>query len=57
MKRHYLLFLTVFAALVSCHKEPVQGPQDELGQDVREVSIEAGILSKTVLDNKNQVMW
>lgn len=57
MKRHYLLFLTVFAALVSCHKEPVQDPQDELGQDVREVSIEAGILSKTVLDNKNQVMW
>ena len=57
MKRYCLLFLTAFAAFIACHKEPVQVPQDEFGQEVREVSIEAGIHSKTVLDNENQVMW
>ena len=58
MKKYFMIFFAAVAALVSCHKEPVQGPQPEQPQyeDAREVTIEAGTLSKTVLDG-DQVMW
>lgn len=59
MKRYLMIFLAAAAASVSCHKEPVQGPQTEQPQyeDAREVTIEAGILSKTVLADNNKVKW
>ena len=53
MKRHFMIFSAVLAAMVSCHKEPVQQP---LREDVREVTIEAGTLSKTVLKG-DKVWW
>ena len=58
MKKYFMIFFAAVAALVSCHKEPVQGPQPEQPQyeDAREVTIEAGTLSKTVLAG-DQVMW
>ena len=57
MKRYYMIFLAAVAALVSCHKEPIQEPVDQPQEvDAREVTIDAGILSKTVLDG-NSVMW
>ena len=57
MKRYYMIFLAAVAALVSCHKEPIQEPVDQPQDvDAREVTIDAGILSKTVLDG-NSVMW
>ena len=58
MKRYFMIFLAAAAAMVSCHKEPVQGPQSDQPQyeDAREVTIEAGILSKTVLAG-DKVMW
>ena len=55
MKRYCIIFLSAVAALVSCHKEFVQEPDSQL-TDAREVTIEAGILTKTVLDG-NSVMW
>ena len=59
MKRYLMIFLAAAAASVSCHKEPVQGPQTDQPQyeDAREVTIEAGILSKTVLADDNKVKW
>ena len=58
MKRYLMIFLVATAAVVSCHKEPVQGPQGEQSQyeDAREVTIEAGTLSKTVLAG-DDVWW
>lgn len=58
MKRYFMIFLAATAAMVSCHKEPVQGPQGEQTQyeDAREVTIEAGTLSKTVLAG-DEVWW
>ena len=58
MKKYFMIFFAAVAALVSCHKEPVQGPQPEQPQyeDAHEVTIEAGTLSKTVLAG-DQVMW
>ena len=58
MKRYLMIFLAATAAVVSCHKEPVQGPQGEQPQyeDAREVTIEAGTLSKTVLAG-DKVWW
>ena len=57
MKRYYMIFFAAIAAMVSCHKEPVQEPVDQPQEvDAREVTIDAGILSKTVLDG-NSVMW
>ena len=58
MKRYFMVFLAAAAAMVSCHKEPVQGPQPDQPQyeDAREVTIEAGTLSKTVLAG-DKVMW
>ena len=58
MKRYFMIFLAAAAAMVSCHKEPVQGPQPDQPQyeDAREVTIEAGTLSKTVLAG-DKVMW
>ena len=58
MKRYFMIFLAAAAAMVSCHKEPVQGPQPDQPQyeDAREVTIEAGTLSKTVLVG-DKVMW
>lgn len=53
MKRHFMIFSAALAAMVSCHKEPVQQP---LREDVREVTIEAGTLSKTVLKG-DKVWW
>lgn len=53
MKRYFLIFFAAVAALVSCHKEVVLRPQLE---DVHEVTIEAGTLSKTVLAG-DKVMW
>lgn len=53
MKRHFMIFSAALAAMVSCHKEPVQEP---LQEDVREVTIEAGTLSKTVLKG-DKVWW
>ena len=53
MKRYFMMFSAAVAALVSCHKETAQEPQSE---GSHEVTIEAGILSKTVL-NENAVMW
>ena len=51
MKRYFMIFFAAIAAMVSCHKEPVQEPLPESTQqeDVREVTIDAGILSKTAL--------
>ena len=59
MKRYLMIFLAAAAASVSCHKEPVQGPQTDQPQyeDAREVTIEAGILSRTVLADDNKVKW
>ena len=62
MKRSFLIFLA--AALVSCHKEPAQqpGPEPDPGPDptpqeyLREIAIEAGIISKTTLDG-DKLMW
>ena len=58
MKRYFMIFFAAVAAMVSCHKELVQGPQSDQPQyeDAREVTIEAGILSKTVLAG-DKVMW
>ena len=58
MKRYLMIFLAACAASVSCHKVTVQEPQPEQPQfeDVREVTIEAGTLSKTVLAG-DKVMW
>ena len=57
MKRYFMIFFAAVAAMVSCHKEPIQEPVDQPQEvDAREVTIDAGILSKTVLDG-NSVMW
>ena len=56
MKRYFMMFSAAVAALVSCHKEPNQEPVPEPQVESHEVTIEAGILSKTVLDG-NAVMW
>lgn len=57
MKRYFLIFSAAVAALVSCHKEPVQEPvQEPQVEQSHEVTIEAGILSKTVLEG-DDVMW
>ena len=56
MKRYFMMFSAAVAALVSCHKEPNQEPAPQPQVESHEVTIEAGILSKTVL-NENAVMW
>ena len=57
MKRFCIIFLSAVAALLSCNKESIQEPtQGSQFADAREVTIEAGILTKTVL-NGNSVMW
>ena len=57
MKRYFMIFFAAIAAMVSCHKEPIQEPVGQPQEvDAREVTIDAGILSKTVLDG-NSVMW
>ena len=57
MKRYFMIFFAAIAAMVSCHKEAVQEPVDQPQEvDAREVTIDAGILSKTILDG-NSVMW
>ena len=55
MKRFCIIFLSAVAALLSCNKESIQEPDSQFA-DAREVTIEAGILTKTVL-NGNSVMW
>lgn len=56
MKRYFMMFSAAVAALVSCHKEPNLEPAPQPQVESHEVTIEAGILSKTVLDG-NAVMW
>lgn len=56
MKRYFMMFSAAVAALVSCHKEPNQEPAPQPQVESHEVTIEAGILSKTVLDG-DAVMW
>ena len=56
MKRYFMIFSAALTALVSCHKEFVQDSAREPQMESHEVTIEAGILSKTVLDG-NAVMW
>ena len=56
MKRYFMMFSAAVAALVSCHKEPNLEPVPEPQVESHEVTIEAGILSKTVLDG-DAVMW
>ena len=56
MKRYFIIFSAALAALVSCHKEPNLEPAPQPQVESHEVTIEAGILSKTVLDG-NAVMW
>lgn len=56
MKRYFMMFSAAVAALVSCHKEPNLEPAPQPHVESHEVTIEAGILSKTVLD-ANAVMW
>lgn len=57
MKKHFMIFLSAVAILVSCHKESIQEPVGEQQlADAHQVTIEAGILSKTILDG-NSVMW
>lgn len=57
MKRYFMIFSAAVAALVSCHKEPMQEPtQEPQVEQSHEVTIEAGILSKTVLQG-DAVMW
>ena len=57
MKRFCIIFLSAVAALLSCNKESIQEPtQESQFADAREVTIEAGILTRTVLDG-NSVMW
>ena len=57
MKRYFMIFSAAVAALVSCHKEPVQEPvQEPQVEQSHEVTIEAGILSRTVLEG-DAVMW
>lgn len=56
MKRYFMIFSAAVAALVSCHKEPNLEPAPQPQVESHEVTIEAGILSKTVLD-ANAVMW
>ena len=62
MKRYYMLFLAAVAAFVSCQEGPLQEPGLELEQDSQEemldIKLEAGILSRTVLDEKSTtVLW
>ena len=61
MKRYFMIFLAAVAAVVSCHKEPAQEPNHEPTHEpqvveTHEVTIDAGILSKTALEG-NAVMW
>ena len=56
MKRYFMMFSAAVAALVSCHKEPNQEPAPQPQVESHEVTIEAGILPKTVLEG-NAVMW
>ena len=61
MKRYFMIFLAAVAAVVSCHKEPAQEPNHEPTHEpqvveTHEVTIDAGILSKTTLEG-NAVMW
>ena len=56
MKRYFVIFSAALAALVSCHKEPNQEPVPEPQVESHEVTIEAGIHSKTMLDG-NAVKW
>ncbi len=56
MKRYFMMFSAAVAALVSCHKEPNLEPAPQPQVESHEVTIEAGILSKTVLDG-DAVMW
>lgn len=52
MKKYYMIFLAAAAAFVSCQEHFEQNPQEEMC----EVSIEAGISTKTVLDG-TAVLW
>lgn len=57
MKRFILMFSAAMAALVSCYEEPVQEPgNDDVLEDVREVSIKAATLAKSVLSG-DDVWW
>ena len=60
MKRYYMLFLAAVAAFVSCQESPLQDPVIESEQNPQEemldIKLEAGILSKTVLDG-TAVLW
>lgn len=57
MKRFILMFSAAMAALVSCYEEPVQEPgNDDVLEDVREVSIKAATLPKSVLSG-DEVWW
>lgn len=56
MKRYFMMFSAAVAALVSCHKEPNLEPAPQPQVESHEVTIEAGILSKTVLVG-DAVMW
>lgn len=60
MKRYYMLFLAALAAFVSCQESPLQEPVIEPEQNPQEemldIKLEAGILSKTVLEGTT-VLW
>ena len=61
MKRFYMLFLAAAAAFVSCQESPFQEPEFEPEQNPQEeemldIKLEAGIVSKTVLDGTT-VLW
>lgn len=57
MKRFILMFSAAMAALVSCYDEPVQEPgTGSMPEDVREVSIKAATLAKSVLSG-DDVWW
>ena len=60
MKRYYMLFLAAVAAFVSCQESPLQEPVVEPEQNPQEemldIKLEAGIVSKTVLDGTT-VLW
>lgn len=60
MKRFYMLFLAAAAAFISCHESPLQEPVIEPEQNPQEemldIRLEAGILTKTVLEGTT-VLW
>jgi hypothetical protein len=60
MKRYFMLFLAAAAAFMSCQisqvQDPVEEPEQNPQEEMLDVKIQAGILTKTVLDDTT-VLW